>query len=160
LPHKNKASPQIINKNSLCLLVAAIEFVNTTGGVNKFLFAGEEGVALGTDTNLDLRTGRLDVPNFAAGAGDSRITIGRMQIFFHFYELQKSVVDLKTLTLFAATLRQKYNIAPLCEVCKLICANYIFVSDDMCLKRYFLNIIFLTDMLPVMCSTTAALSRF
>ena len=64
--------------------VAAVEFVDTTGGVNKFLFAGEEGVALGADTDFVFRTGGLDVPDFAAGAGDDGILISRMDVFFHF----------------------------------------------------------------------------
>ena len=63
--------------------VAAVEFVDTTGGVNKFLFAGEEGVAFGADADLDLGAGGLDVPNFAAGAGDGGILISRMDVFFH-----------------------------------------------------------------------------
>ena len=69
---------------NLRLLVTTVEFVDTAGGVNELLFAGEEGVALGADANLDLGTGGLDVPDFAAGAGDDGILIGRMDVFFHF----------------------------------------------------------------------------
>ena len=64
--------------------VAAVEFVDTTGGVNKFLFAGEEGMAFGADADLDLGAGGLDVPNFAAGAGNGGILVSRMDVFFHF----------------------------------------------------------------------------
>ena len=63
--------------------VAAVEFVDTAGGVNKFLFAGEEGVALGADTDFVFRTGGLDVPDFAAGAGNGGITVSGMDILFH-----------------------------------------------------------------------------
>ena len=72
-----------IGENNLRLLVAAVEFVDTTGGINEFLFTGEEGVALGADAYLDLGTGGLDVPDFAAGAGDDGILISRMDVFFH-----------------------------------------------------------------------------
>ena len=47
----------VTNRKGLSLFVAAVEFVDTTGGINEFLFAGEEGVALGADADLDLRTG-------------------------------------------------------------------------------------------------------
>ena len=63
--------------------VALVEFVDTTGGVNKFLFAGEEGVALGADTDFVFGTGGLDVPDFAASADDLGRTLVRMDILFH-----------------------------------------------------------------------------
>ena len=72
----------------LSFFVAAVEFVDTTGGINKFLFAGEEGVALGADTDLVFRTGGFDVPDFTASAGDDGITILGMDILFHSQFLQ------------------------------------------------------------------------
>ena len=72
------------NRRLALFFVTTVEFVDTTGGVNEFLFAGEEGVALGADADLDLGTGGLDVPDFAAGAGDDGILISRMDVFFHF----------------------------------------------------------------------------
>ena len=79
-----KLQQAFMQQIDLRLFVTAVEFVDTTGGVNKFLFAGEEGVALCADANLDLGAGGLDVPDFAAGAGDDGILIGRMDVFFHF----------------------------------------------------------------------------
>ena len=76
---------QGIDFNSLLssFFVAAVEFVDTAGGVNKFLFAGEEGVALGADTDFVFRTGGLDVPDFTASAGNDGITVSGMDILFH-----------------------------------------------------------------------------
>ena len=68
----------------LSFFVAAVEFVDTTGGINKFLFAGEEGVALGADTDFVFRTGGFDAPDFAAGAGNDGITVSGMDILVHF----------------------------------------------------------------------------
>ena len=67
----------------LSFLVTAVELVDTTGGINKFLLSGEEGVALGADTNFVLRTGGFDVPHFAASTGHDGIAVGRMDVFFH-----------------------------------------------------------------------------
>ena len=64
--------------------VTLIELVNTSCGINKLLTAGKERMAFGADTDFELRTGALDVPDFAAGAGNSGITILRMDVFFHF----------------------------------------------------------------------------
>ena len=72
------------NRKGLSLFVTAVEFVNTTGGIDKFLLAGKERMAFGADSNLGFRTGGFDVPDFSAGAGDDRIFILRMNIFFHF----------------------------------------------------------------------------
>lgn len=75
----------------LSFFVAAVEFVDTTGGINEFLFTGEEGVALGADTDFVFRAGGLDVPNFAAGAGNDGITVSGMDILFHFLLLIKFI---------------------------------------------------------------------
>ena len=66
------------------LLVAAVEFINTTGGIDKFLLSGEERMAFGANGDLGFRTGGFDVPNFAAGAGNDRVFVLGMNIFFHF----------------------------------------------------------------------------
>ena len=66
------------------LLVATVELVDTPGGVNKLLLAGEERMALGADANVDFRTGGFDVPDFAAGANHFGRAIFRMNITFHF----------------------------------------------------------------------------
>ena len=65
------------------LLVATVELVDTARRIHEFLFAGEEGVALGADTDLVLGTGGLDMPHLAAGASDDRVTVSGMEILFH-----------------------------------------------------------------------------
>lgn len=71
-------------KIDLRLFVAAVELINTTGGIDKFLLSGEERMAFGADSDLGFRTGGFDVPNFAAGAGNDRVFVLGMNIFFHF----------------------------------------------------------------------------
>ena len=70
-------------QRSVLLFVTTVEFVDTTGGVDEFLFAGEEGMALGTDTDLIIFAGGLDVPHFAAGTGHDGIAVLRMKFLFH-----------------------------------------------------------------------------
>jgi hypothetical protein len=74
----------VTNRKGLSLFVAAVEFVNTTGGIDEFLLAGEERMAFGADSNLGFGTGGFDVPNFTAGAGNDGVFVLRMNIFFHF----------------------------------------------------------------------------
>ena len=74
----------VTNRKGLSLFVAAVEFVNTTGGIDEFLLAGKERMAFGADSNLGFGTGGFDVPNFAAGAGNDRVFVLGMNIFFHF----------------------------------------------------------------------------
>ena len=64
--------------------VTLVELVDTPCGVNKFLLTRKERVALGADTDFVFGTGGIDFPDFAAGAGDSGVTILRMNVFFHF----------------------------------------------------------------------------
>ena len=64
--------------------VAAVEFINTTGGIDKFLFAGEEGVAFGADTDFVLTAGGFDVPGCTASASHDRVTVSGMDLFFHY----------------------------------------------------------------------------
>ena len=65
-------------------LIAAAEFLNAAGDVDQFLFAGDERVAFGADTDFLLFAGGVDVPDFAAGADDLRRTIRGMDGIFHF----------------------------------------------------------------------------
>ena len=71
------------NGRSSLFFVTTVEFVDTTGGVNEFLFAGKEGVALGADADFVLFAGGLDVPDFAAGASHDGIAVLGMKILFH-----------------------------------------------------------------------------
>jgi hypothetical protein len=74
-----------LKKSRLCFFAeAAIEFINTTCGIDEFLFAGEEGMAFCADTDFDFGTGAFDVPDFAASADDFGITVSGMDVFFHF----------------------------------------------------------------------------
>ena len=72
--------------------VTLLETINTTARVNELLLAGEERVALRADADLVLRTGGLDMPDFAAGAGDDGIFVFRMDILFHFAQLRFQVI--------------------------------------------------------------------
>ena len=65
-------------------LIAAAEFLNAAGDVDQFLFAGDERVAFGADTDFLFFAGGVDVPDFAAGADDLRRTIRGMDGIFHF----------------------------------------------------------------------------
>ena len=59
------------------------EPLDSSGGVNQLLTTGEEGMAVGTDFDLQIlhrRTGLDDIP---AGAGDGGIEIFRMNLLFH-----------------------------------------------------------------------------
>ena len=81
--------PESSTTNSVGFLaVTLVEFVDTTSGVNELLLTGKERVALGADTDLVLRTGGIDFPDFAAGAHDLGRTVVRMDILFHSFFLQ------------------------------------------------------------------------
>ena len=79
-------------KRSGLLLVTAVELVNPARRIDELLLAGEERVALRADADLVLRTGGLDMPDFAAGAGDDGIFVFRMNILFHFAQLRFQVI--------------------------------------------------------------------
>jgi hypothetical protein len=79
------------NRRLALFFVTTVEFVDTTGGVDEFLFAGEEGVALGADTDLVLLAGGFDVPNFAASASHDGITVLGMKILFHVLDSVSSI---------------------------------------------------------------------
>lgn len=63
--------------------VAAVEFINTTCRINKFLFAGKERMAFGADTDFVLLAGGFDVPSGTAGASNDGITVLGMNFLFH-----------------------------------------------------------------------------
>ena len=107
-----KLQQAFVQQIDLRLFVTAVEFVDTTGGVNKFLFAGEKRVAFGADTDFDFGTGGLDVPDFAASAGNSGITVIRMDILFHCFLTPYLIIKVST------NLCQDMNIHPLCHFFK------------------------------------------
>lgn len=67
----------------LGVAVAAGEFLDASGGINEFLFAGEKGMARRADTDLDVALGGTGVVNGPAGAGDRRFDVIGMDISFH-----------------------------------------------------------------------------
>jgi len=60
------------------------ETLNPAGGIDDFLLARHEGVALGTDFNLDVFSRGLRLDDVPADTGDRRILVGGMNVFFHF----------------------------------------------------------------------------
>lgn len=64
-------------------LAAGQEFVDAAEGVDETLFTGKKRMAFGTDIDAQISDGGTDAKTVAAGAGDSRLVIGRMQIRLH-----------------------------------------------------------------------------
>ncbi len=56
---------------------------NPSGGIQKFLFPGKEGMAVGTNLNTDLLLGTLRFEGRPAGAFDHRFKNFGVDIFFH-----------------------------------------------------------------------------
>lgn len=48
--------------------VLTIEALDATGGIDQLLFAGKEGMTVGTDLQPNLRLRRPGLPRFTAGA--------------------------------------------------------------------------------------------
>ena len=64
--------------------VLLVELVHASAGVNQFLLAGIEGVALGADFNRDVLFGGASLNDIAAGAADSGRLVFGMNTLFHF----------------------------------------------------------------------------
>ena len=61
-----------------------LEFLDTSGSVNQFLFAGKEGVTSATDFHIDLIFGGASNKRITTSAFDLAIfVIFRMNVFFH-----------------------------------------------------------------------------
>ena len=60
-----------------------VELVNTSAGVHKLLFAGEERMALGADINVNIILGGLGLIYSSASANDNGILIFGMDIRLH-----------------------------------------------------------------------------
>lgn len=79
---------RVLLKRKNCLFslfrIALVELVNSSGNVNQLLFAGEEGMAVGADTDFIFFSCGLDVPDFATGADYFCRAIIRMNVTFHF----------------------------------------------------------------------------
>jgi len=59
------------------------EALNPTGGVDDFLLSRHEGVALGTNFDLDVFSRGLRLDDVPADTGDRRIFVGGMNVFLH-----------------------------------------------------------------------------
>ena len=80
--YSGKPIKQVIN---LRFFVAAVEFINTTCGIDKFLFTGEKRVAFSTDTDFVFAAGGFDVPGSAASTGNDSVAVSGMDVLFHCY---------------------------------------------------------------------------
>jgi hypothetical protein len=60
-----------------------LELLHPTGGIDEFLLAGIEGVALGANLDANLWTRRTRVDYLAAGADDRAIDVLGMDLSFH-----------------------------------------------------------------------------
>ncbi len=69
------------------LPVFLLEFLNTAGGVDKLLLAGEEGVACGADLHSHIARCTPHLKGVAASTYDRSERIFRMNITFHFNPL-------------------------------------------------------------------------
>ena len=63
--------------------VAAREFLDATGGIDKLLFAGEKRMASGADADFNVPLRRTRVVDRAARTGDVGLVILRMNVRFH-----------------------------------------------------------------------------
>ena len=63
--------------------VALGEFLNATGGIDEFLFAGEKRMAGGADTDSNVAPGRAGVIHRAARANDVGLVILWVNACFH-----------------------------------------------------------------------------
>ena len=68
---------------SVFLAVTTVELLDAACRVDKFLFAGKEGVAIGANADVHILYRGANFENVAAGAGDGRLFVVRMDLFFH-----------------------------------------------------------------------------
>lgn len=64
-----------------------VEAINTSAGVNQFLLASVERMALGANFNSDFRLGRMSLDHFATSAGDGAFYVIGMNTVFHSFHL-------------------------------------------------------------------------
>ena len=65
------------------LFVLSLESFDSSGGINQFLFTGEERVAFRADFEVDLRFRRARPESFTAGAFDDGVDVIGMYVCFH-----------------------------------------------------------------------------
>jgi hypothetical protein len=64
--------------------IAALELVHTSGGIDKFLLAGEKGMACRTNADFDVVAGRARAIRRTAGTNDNGFDVVRMNVGLHF----------------------------------------------------------------------------
>ena len=69
-----------------------LEFVNTSAGVNEFLFTGKERVALGTNFNSDVLLRGKNLDDITAVAGNGGLFAYGMDAFLHDFHLFRNVI--------------------------------------------------------------------
>jgi hypothetical protein len=67
--------------------------LNPSSGIQKFLFPGEEGMAVGTDLYMNLLLSTLRLEARSAGTFDHRIKNFGVNILFHLISLQIYLTD-------------------------------------------------------------------
>jgi hypothetical protein len=67
--------------------VLLVELINTAAGVDQFLLAGIERMALGADLNGDVLLGGAGLDDRAASASDGGLLVIRMNSFLHCFSL-------------------------------------------------------------------------
>ena len=82
------AQSNLLLRSLLILLlsfgVLTTESLHTTGSIDKFLFAGEEGMTLGADFHVDDFAGRACGECIPTGTGNSQLVVLRMNFRFQF----------------------------------------------------------------------------
>ena len=73
------------------------EFINTSAGINEFLFTGKERMAFGANFNSEITFRGLGVNNFTASATNGCIDIIRMDSFFHCIHLTFRIITVRLL---------------------------------------------------------------
>ena len=80
---RNQLSLLGAGSGGLHAAVATGEFLDPAGGIDELLFAGEEGVTGGANTDLDIPACRAGMIDRAAGADNIRLVVLRMNVRFH-----------------------------------------------------------------------------
>ena len=78
-----KERPKALFMNGLFHVETLLEAVNASAGIDQLLLAGEEGVALGANFNLELALHGTRLKRLTAYATDDGLAIFGMDLFFH-----------------------------------------------------------------------------
>jgi hypothetical protein len=64
--------------------IAALEFIDTPGGIDKFLLAGEKGMACRANADFDIVAGRARAIRRTAGTNDHGFDVVGVNLGLHF----------------------------------------------------------------------------